>query len=69
MTKTSWPLFLIQMWPVAKELLRELHRWTQGDVDKATEALRRIRDHGFRLDEAEEAIDARIQAVRDREKS
>lgn len=67
--KTSWPLFLIQMWPVAKELLRELHRWTQGDVEKATAALRRIKDHGLRLDEAEAAVDARIEAVRKRDES
>lgn len=67
--KTSWTRFLIQMWPVVKELLHELYRWHKGDVEAATQALRRIKDHGLRLDEAELAVDARIAAVRDKEQS
>jgi hypothetical protein len=69
MMMTSWPRFLIALWPVAKELIRDLYRLHQGDIEKATTALQRIRDHGARLDEAERALDARIEAVRGREKS
>jgi hypothetical protein len=56
------------MMPAATDLLRDLHRLTGGDVALSKQAIRRIRDHGYRLDQAEAEVDARIQAVRDREK-
>lgn len=65
----NWARYLITMMPAATELLRDLHRLTGGDVALSKQAIRRIRDHGYRLDQAEAEVDARIQAVRDRERT
>lgn len=61
--------FAWQLRPVVTEVLKKLYELTRGDPTKAAAVLRRIPDHGQRLDPAEAAVDARIQAVRDRDKS
>lgn len=61
---TMWIKFLALLLPDAKALLRDLYHYYGGDVGKARVALRRIRDHGARLDDEEERIDARLDAVR-----
>lgn len=66
---TSWVRFFAALLPAATELLRALYRRHDGNIAAAREELREIRDHGTRLDEAEAAVDARIEAVRGREKS
>jgi len=64
----SWTRFVLAMTPVVMDVLRDLYRLTRGDVEKSKVAIRRIRDHGYRLDQVEAEVDARIQAVREREK-
>lgn len=65
----GWLRFFAALWPDAKQLIADLYRWHRGDVSAAREALSRIRDHGQRLDEEQELVDARMQAVREREQS
>lgn len=61
--KTGWIRFAAALLPDAKDLLRDLWKWHKGDIPAARAALLKIRDHGMRLDEAEEQIDARMQAM------
>ncbi len=61
--------FAWQLRPVVTEVLRRLYEQTGGDPVKAAPVLRRIPNYGQRLDDAELAVDARIQAVKDRDKS
>lgn len=63
--KSSWPRFLVSMYPLAKALIEDLYRWHKGDVVAAKAALRRIREHGLRLDEAEAELDKRVDAIED----
>lgn len=65
----GWLLFLRQVWPDAVDLVKDLYDRFHGDVDKTKAEIRRIRDHGARLDAAEQEIDARIEAVKAREKA
>ena len=65
----GWLRFSLALWPDAKQLIADLYRWHKGDVEAARQALSRIRDHGQRLDVKEGELDARMQAVRDREQS
>lgn len=65
----GWLRFCAALWPDAKQLLADLYRWHKGDVEAARQGLSRVRNHGQRLDEGQAEIDARMQAVRDREQS
>lgn len=65
----QWLRFASALRPVVNEVLEDLFKLTGGDVEQSKAAIRRIRDRGYVLKEAEDAVDARIQAVRDRDRS
>lgn len=65
----NWARYVVTMMPVVMDVLRDLHRITGGDPTASKRAIRRIRDQGYVLDEVEAEVDARIKAVRERDKS
>lgn len=65
----EWLKFANAMRPVVNELLERLFKETGGNVTEATRRVRRIPDRSPDLEAREAAVDARIQAVRDRDKS
>ncbi len=65
----EWLKFANAMRPVVNEVIQDLYKLTSGNVEESTRIVRRIKDKGYVLVEGESAVDARIQAVRDRDKS
>ena len=63
----NWIPYVVAMRGPMLELLGDLFKLTQGDVAASKAAIRRIRDRGYVLKDAEDEVDARIQAVRDRQ--
>lgn len=63
----SWATFAARMLPLALELLRDLYRRHDGNLDAARTELRAVRDHWARVAEIEATVDARLEAVRKRE--
>ncbi len=65
----EWLKFANAMRPVVNDVISDLFKLTGGNVEESTRLVRRIRDRGYVLEQREAAVDARIQAVRDRDKS
>lgn len=65
----KWAAFFAAILPALTDLARELYRRHGGDSAAARSELRAIRDHWAKLEAAEKAIDARLEAVKKREGS
>jgi uncharacterized membrane-anchored protein YhcB (DUF1043 family) len=63
MSVIGWLKFSLVMGPVIGTITRDLYRLTQGNVKEATTVVRRIRARGYKLDEAREDVDARLDAL------
>lgn len=59
----TWLKFFAALQPELKALAKSLYRAFDGDVDKARDSLRRIRDHGERLFTAEVEFERRLAAL------
>jgi hypothetical protein len=66
----AWLPYLAKMLAsqAVRELLRELFELTSGDPAASSRALRRMRDQGGALYEAEREIDAELIALKERQK-
>jgi len=64
----SWARFWVAMLPAVTELLRELFTEFRGNPAEAKAALRRIREHWWRLPEIEREVDAMLDEARDKAK-
>jgi hypothetical protein len=65
----NWAKFFAAILPELARLGHELFERHRGHVAPARTELRALRDHGARLQAAEDALDARLDALRDREQS
>lgn len=61
-----WVRFLMSMQPELLAVARELYVLCQGDPQMAKAQLRRIRDHGVLLEQAELELDRRRAAMREK---
>lgn len=63
MNALGWVRFSLSLAPVVNTMLRDLYALTRGDVRLSKEAITRIRDRGYLLDEARREVDARLDAL------